>query len=124
MDGNCSFPGGLGEWSCCYMNTMYRIELDKLLIESVARMFGCDPCRAAIKEKLFSADIEDVLHAADMCIEHGKSIGESGELDVYRKVTSLQDVLRYSVFSYLWFLEYVEMPNTSGERKLLNNRED
>lgn len=103
------------------LSFMYRIELDNSLVESVAGIFGCDPCRAAIKEKLFSADIEDVLHAADMCIEHSKSANGRYEVETYRKVTSLHEVLRYSVFSYLWFLEYVEMPRTSGERKLLKN---
>lgn len=98
---------------------MYRTDLDSLLLESIAGVFGCRPCRAAIRKKLFSVDFQDVLYAADMCIEHNMSIGDRGEIETYRKPSSLQDDIRYAVFSYLWFLEHIQMPNTLGEHELL-----
>lgn len=45
---------------------------------------------------------------------------QGGDIETYREVTSLHELLRYSVFSYLWFLEELPMPNTTGEQRLLS----
>lgn len=97
--------------------------LDSKLIESIASLLDCAPCRALIKTRLFEADVPQVLQAASLCIEHSKDLGgDGGDVQVYMEITCLHDVLRYSVFSYLWFLNGVTLPNTAGERQLLDQQ--
>ncbi|MCR9197089.1 MAG: hypothetical protein NXI04_00430 [Planctomycetaceae bacterium] len=97
--------------------------LDSQLIESISSLLDCDPCRAVIKTRLFEADLPLVLQAASLCIEHSKATGgDGGDVQVYMEITCLHDVLRYSVFSYLWFLNDIALPSTPGERQLLDSQ--
>lgn len=94
---------------------------DIKLVESVAAELGCHSCRASIKSELATANISSVLRSAGLCVEHAKANGrQGGDIETYREVTSLHELLRYSVFSYLWFLEELPMPNTAGEQRLLS----
>jgi len=97
--------------------------LDSKLIESVAALLECEPCRALIKGRLFDVDLPLVLQSASLCIEHSKATGgDGGDVQVYMEITCLHDVLRYSVFSYLWFLNDIALPGTPGERRLLESQ--